>query len=114
MHYLCIYNNWYICPTARLLYLTNLTNSNEHQLGKVPFLPPANEVWGKVMFLHLSVIHSVYEGVCIRESWGRPLTPSDTTGHGQRAGGTHPTGMHYCFVQSNVRLRNIFNPDPLI
>ena len=66
------------------------------------------------MFLHLSVIHSVHEGVCIRGSWGRPLTPSDTTGHGQRAGGTHPTGMHYCFVQSNVRLRNIFNPDPLI
>ena len=25
-------------------------------------LPPANEVWGKVMFLHLSVSHSVHSG----------------------------------------------------
>ena len=25
-------------------------------------LPPANEVWGKVMFLHLSVSHSVHMG----------------------------------------------------
>ena len=29
------------------------------------FLPPANEVWGKVMFLHLSVSHSVLQGVCL-------------------------------------------------
>ena len=26
------------------------------------FIPPANEVWGKVMFLHLSVSHSVQRG----------------------------------------------------
>ena len=26
------------------------------------FLPPANEVWGKVVFLHLSVSHSVHGG----------------------------------------------------
>ena len=26
------------------------------------FIPPANEVWGKVMFLHLSVSHSVQGG----------------------------------------------------
>ena len=26
------------------------------------FLPPANEVWGKVMFLHPSVSHSVHGG----------------------------------------------------
>ena len=25
-------------------------------------LPPANKVWGKVMFLHLSVSHSVHGG----------------------------------------------------
>ena len=41
------------------------------------FLQPANEVWGKVMFLHLSVSHSVHRGlprgclhpgdVCIQE-----------------------------------------------
>ena len=28
------------------------------------FLPPANKVWGKVMFLHLSVSQSVYRGDC--------------------------------------------------
>ena len=38
-------------------------------------LPPANEVWGKVMFLHLFVI----------------LFTVAT-----EAGGTHPTGMHTC------------------
>ena len=26
------------------------------------FLPPTKEVWGKVMFLHLSVSHSVHSG----------------------------------------------------
>ena len=26
---------------------------------------------------------------------GRP-PPRDTTGYGQQAGGTHPTGMHSC------------------
>ena len=26
------------------------------------YLPTANEVWGKVMFLHLSVSHSVHSG----------------------------------------------------
>ena len=43
------------------------------------------------------------EGVCIQEGGdlhpgglGRP--PSDTTGYGQRAGGTHPTGMHFCLL----------------
>ena len=80
----------------------------------------------KVMFLHLSVSHSVHRGVCIQEgglNWGglgRPppvglprsgglqpggdlhpglvgQTPaSDTMGYGQWAGGTHLTGMHSC------------------
>ena len=37
-----------------------------HQLGGgggggwgLRYLPPADEVWGKVMFLHLSIVHSV-------------------------------------------------------
>ena len=34
------------------------------------FLPPANEVWGKVMFLHLSVSHSVHSGH--RSGWYAP------------------------------------------
>ena len=35
-------------------------------------------------------------GVCIQGGLDRP--PSDTTGYGRRAGGTHPTGMHYCIL----------------
>ena len=45
-------------------------------------------------------------GVCIQGglhpvgggcAWGLGRPPqSDTTGYGQRAGGTHPTGMHSC------------------
>ena len=115
-------------------------------------LPPANEVWGEVMLLHLSVILFTMGGVYSiagthplgRHPLGRhpphlgryplgryppgqtplgrhplgkhPLgrhpslgrqpivrhpprrPPSDTTGYGQQAGGTHPTGMHTCFV----------------
>ena len=74
----------------------------------------ANEVWGKVMFLHLCVIlftgglHS-RRGVCIQGGGsasgmrvciqGRLGTPPlDTTGHGQRAGGTPPTGIHSCLT----------------
>ena len=46
-------------------------------------------------------IHGVWvcihgEGVCIGGVGRHPL--SDTTGYGQRAGGTYPTGMDYCFV----------------
>ena len=75
--------------------------------GLRKLLPPANEVLGKVMFLHLCVIlftggSASREGglhpgeVCIQGGLVRPPSPSDTTGYGQRAGGTHPTGMHSC------------------
>ena len=39
-------------------------------------LPAANEVWGKVMFLHLSVSHSVHRGVSAPLHAGKntPLT----------------------------------------
>ena len=74
-------------------------------------LPPANEVWSNVIFLHLSVIlftgggrvwqggHAWHGGV--RGSWaggmhGRGACVADTTIYGQWAGGTHPTGMHSC------------------
>ena len=33
-------------------------------------LPPANEVWSKVMFLHLSVSHSVHGGAMHARQWG--------------------------------------------
>ena len=65
------------------------------------------------MFLHLCVILFTGEGgsvcggdlhpgdVCIRGGlhpggMGRP--PLNTTGYGQRAGGSHPTGMHSCCI----------------
>ena len=40
-------------------------------------------------------------GVCLQGGLhpgglGRPPRQSDTTGCGQQAGGTHPTGMHSC------------------
>ena len=39
---------------ARAIQVNNFLKSS------VLYLPPANEVWGKVMFLHLSVSHSVH------------------------------------------------------
>ena len=39
-------------------------------LGAFGFLQPANEVWGKIMFLYLSVGHSVHRrGVCPIACW---------------------------------------------
>ena len=76
-----------------------------------------NEVVAKVIFLHLSVIHSVHRGggglpQCMlgyhpprsRHPPGPDTPPpgADPTGkqtpaYGLRAAGTHPTGMHSCF-----------------
>ena len=64
--------------------------------------------FAKVMFLHLSVILFTGGGLHAGEDlhpggsaskgvWQTP-SPSDTTGYGQRAGGTHPTGMHSFFT----------------
>ena len=64
-------------------------------------LPPANEVWGKVMFLHLTVCSQGGSA----SNGGRPPPKSDITGYGQRAGGTHPTEMHSCFKKNNYCFR---------
>ena len=73
--------------------------------------------FAKVMFLHLSVSHSVHRGaVCLSAYWDTPSPPgayplpgADTpqcTVHagryGQQASGTHPTGMHTCYLSSPV------------
>ena len=73
------------------------------------FLPPANEVWGKVIFLHLCVIlftgrggwlPSMYHGSHDQGGLhlgglGRPPRDTwDTMEYGQQVGGMHPTGMH--------------------
>ena len=37
----------------------------------IEFFPPANKVWGKLMFLHLSVSHSVHRGGVSQYAMGR-------------------------------------------
>ena len=49
--------------------------------------------FAKVMFLHLSVSHSIHSGGLHPRA---DLPPWDTMGYSQRAGGTHPSGMHSC------------------
>ena len=80
------------------------------------FLPPANEVWGKVIFSETCVKNSVHGGWGTTVGGGLPQCmlgyhlppepgtppgtppPAEHAGrYGQRAGGTHPTGMQYCF-----------------
>ena len=36
---------------------------------------------------------------------GQTPPPSDTTGYGQRAGGTHPTIMHSCLCRFHLRMQ---------
>ena len=84
-------------------------------------LPPANEVWGKVIFLHLSVILFTGGGLpqCMlgyhppgpcnppKLCTPRPCTPPGTEHagrYGQRAGGTHPTGMQSCLITDREEL----------
>ena len=50
------------------------------------FLPPANEVWGKIMFLHLCVILFTVGG------GGEVSVPACTTGH-MKNGGLCPGGL---------------------
>ena len=60
------------------------------------YLPPANEVWGKVIFLHLSVILFTGGG-CLLPGGCLVETPPGTA---TAAGGTHPAGMHSCLYCS--------------
>ena len=57
------------------------------------FLPSANKVWGKVMFLHLSVSHSVYKGAGQKPTWADTLqsyTPVQTSPYADPLGETLP------------------------
>ena len=64
------------------------------------FLPPANEIWDKVMFLHLSVIlfilGVVYTPLGRHSPLSRHNPPPPDPPMAAEAGGTHPTGMHSC------------------
>ena len=84
-----------------------------------------NDSCGKVMFSQACVKNSVHRrvGVCPKKCWDTPPgrqpswqtppqvdtpqadipwadIPPNTTGYGQQAGGTHPTGMHSCLVNN--------------
>ena len=54
-----------------------------------PCLPPANEVWGKVIFLHLSVILFT-EGICPIACWDTQLTPRTRGWYPPWTRGRHP------------------------
>ena len=79
-------NVWELVTCHMILTVNIITNSHIIDL----LLPPANEVWGKVMFLHLSVI----------------LFTVAT-----EAGGTHPTGMHTwsCIVVEVLLQRKVLS-----
>ena len=70
---------------------------------KYKFSPPANEVWGKVIFSVACVKNSVHGGEYLGRHppgqvhpprTGTPLGAVHTGRYGQQAGGKHPTGMH--------------------
>ena len=48
-----------------VLIKISIDDSNLQSVEQTYFLPPANEVWGKVMFLHMSVILSTGGGVSV-------------------------------------------------
>ena len=76
-------------------------------------LPQANEVWGKVIFLHLFVI--LFTGGCLfrrgASSEGVPGGDPHPPGTATAAGGTHPTGMHSCKTVLLMRKKNFSTPD---
>ena len=76
------------------------------------YLPPAKEVWGKVMFLHVSVNHSergersLYDVTSCLVAWSHvPVRGGLPTAGGglrtiptrtRKVGGAHPTGILSC------------------
>ena len=63
------------------------------------FLPPANEVWGKVMFLHLSVSHSVH-----KEGGWWPIACWDTFPRVDTPLGRHPLTRTYTLLWADTHL----------
>ena len=88
-------------------YKTSIFHLNTEFLHTVRLLlPPANEVWGKVIFSQACVKNSVHREGCLLPGGGgcllRGVPGGDLPGTTTAAGGTHPTGMHSC--SSNVIL----------
>ena len=72
-------------PKMCLIVVTIQTHQNKRNL-----LPPANDIWDKVMFLHLSVILFTGGGVYPSMQWGRH--PPDR--HPPRQTTPPPQGRH--------------------
>ena len=115
-------------PGDHIIFLRNSVTTSRSIACKEYFLPPANEVWGKVISLHLSVIlftggvlphcmlgYTPPPGTRGRHPPGEDTPQGHTTPPGQRhsapppgtvyagrygqqAGGTHPTGMQSCLL----------------
>ena len=89
-------------------------------------------ICGKVMFSQACVMNSVHSGVCMAgvhawqggcawqegacvagwHAWQEghawhECPPPDTTRCGQWAGGTHPTGMHFCTRKNSSKMRTV-------
>ena len=63
------------------------------------FLPPANEIWGKVIFSVACVKNSVHGGggsASVHAGIPHPLGAVHAGRYGQQTGGMHPTGMQSC------------------
>ena len=122
-----------VCAIVDSINLQNLDASVilKDPSGKVLFLPLANQVWGKVMFL-LACVILFTRGLCMMSLpvwltspmfflWGggglclgKPLPDRDPPLR-QRAGGTHPTGMLSCvnFLALSGRLSYYILPHGL-
>ena len=107
-----------------LMNISSFTSDNISSILKTvnvfykQFLPPANEVWGKVIFSQACVKNSVHGGgvsapggVCSQGvsapeggAWWRP-----PPGTAAAAGGTHPTGMHFCLKKNQFIFACMFN-----
>ena len=84
----------------------------EKYLKKLPCgsKEPAIEVWVKVIFSQaLSLCPMERRGGFASGGTGKTPPPSDTTRYGQRADGTHPTGMHSCLKQYSLGILQLSN-----
>ena len=79
-----------------------LTPLGRYQVSFTKLLPPANEVWGKVICLQVCVCPQGWVCLLLGGVWSAGSgsggclvkTPPPTTA--TAPGGTHPTGMHSC------------------